>query len=103
MKRILPILFLFLMRNSVILVLFAVMPHPSVFAKEGLLNSSYEEVAARPGKRCSHDKAKLSGIRYNRYHFETRGWKAAVPFTDGKAQHLDTEKGDGSLISAQAR
>jgi len=87
------------MRKSVILVFFAAMSHSFVLAKEGLLNSSYEEVAATLGKPSSHDNGNVSGIRYDRYHFETSGWKAAVLFIDGKAQKLDTEKSDGSPLS----
>ena len=89
------------MRKLLILVLFAAMPHSSVLAKEGLLNSSYEEVASILGKPSSHDNGNVSGIRYDRYHFETRGWKAAVLFIDGKAQKLDTEKSDGSPLSVE--
>ena len=89
------------MRKLVILVLFAGMSHSSVLAKDGLLNSSYEEVAAILGKPSSHDNGNVSGIRYDRYHFETRGWKAAVLFIDGKAQKFDTEKSDGSPLSVQ--
>jgi len=76
----------------VILVLLAALSQSSVLAEGGLLNSSYEEVAAILGKPSSHDNGNVSGIRYDRYHFETRGWKAAVLFIDGKAQKLDTEK-----------
>jgi len=89
------------MRKLAILVLFAAMPQSFVLAKEGLLNSSYEEVAAILGKPSSHDNGSVSGIRYDRYHFETRGWKAAVLFIDGKAQKLDTEKSDGSPLSVE--
>jgi len=89
------------MRKSVILVLFAAMSDSSVLAKAGLLNSSYEEVAAVLGKPSSHDNGNVSGIRYDRYHFETRGWKAAVLFIDGKAQKFDTEKSDGSQLSVE--
>jgi len=91
----------YLMRKLLILLLFASMPLSSVLAKEGLLNSSYEEVASILGKPSSHDNGSVSGIRYDRYHFETRGWKAAVLFIDGKAQKLDTEKGDGSSLSIE--
>src|SRR5439155_12965144 len=92
---------IYLMRKLLILVLFAAMSHSSVLAKEGLLNSSYEEVASILGKPSSHDNGSVSGIRYDRYHFETRGWKAAVLFIDGKAQKLDTEKSDGSPLSVE--
>ncbi len=88
-------------RKFLILVLFAAMPHCSVLAKEGLLNSSYEEVASTLGKPSSHDNGSVSGIRYDRYHFEARGWKAAVLFIDGKAQKFDTEKSDGSPLSVE--
>jgi hypothetical protein len=86
------------MKKFVTLVFFVVVSHSSVLAKEGLLNSSFEEVAAILGKPSSHDNGNVSGIRYDRYHFETRGWKAAVLFIDGKAQKLDTEKSDGSQL-----
>ena len=89
------------MRKLAILVLFAAMSHSSVLAEGGLLNSSYEEVVAILGKPSSHDTGNVSGIRYDRYHFETRGWKAAVLFIDGKAQKLDTEKSDVSPLSVQ--
>ena len=78
-----------------ILVLFAAMSHSSAFTKGGLLNSSYEEVAAILGKPSSHDHGNVSGIAYDRFHFETRGWKTAVLFIDGRVQKLDTEKSDG--------
>ena len=91
------------MRKSVILILFAVMLHSSVLAEGGLLNSSYEEVAATLGKPSSHDNGNVSGIRYDRYHFETRGWKAAVLFIDGKAQKIDTDKSDGSALSVEEK
>ena len=91
------------MRKLLILVFFAAMPLSSVLAKEGLLNSSFEEVASILGKPSSHDNGSVSGIRYDRYHFETRGWKAAVLFIDGKAQKLDTEKSDGSPLSLRTR
>src|SRR5438874_5773881 len=91
------------MRKSVILALIAAMPHCSVLAKEGLLNSSFEEVASVLGKPASHDNGSVSGIRYDRYHFETRGWKAAVLFIDVKAQKLDTEQSDGSPLSVDEK
>jgi len=91
----------YLMRKLLILVLFAAMLHSSVLAKEGLLNSSYEEVASILGKPSSHDKGSISGIQYDRYHFEARGWKAAVLFIAGKAQKLDTERSDGSPLSVE--
>ncbi len=86
-----------------ILVLFAAMSHSSVLAKEGLLNSSYEEVVAILGKPSSHNNGNVSGTAYDRYHFETRGWKTAVLFIDGKAQKLDTEKSDGSPLSVEEK
>jgi len=89
------------MRKLLILLFSAAMPFSSVLAKEGLLNSSYEEVASILGKPFSHDKGSVSGIRYDRYHFEKDGWKAAVLFIDGKAQKLDTEKSDGSSLSVE--
>ena len=79
------------------------MSHSSAFAKGGLLNSSYEEVASILGKPSSHDNGNLSGIKYDRYHFETRGWKTAVLFIDGRAQIFDTEKSDGSPISVEQK
>src|SRR5206468_8246394 len=89
------------MMKLLILVLFAAISHSSVLAKEGLLNSSYEEVASTLGKPSGHDNGSVSGIRYDRYHFEARGWKAAVLFIDGKAQKIDTEKSDGSPLSVE--
>ena len=91
------------MRKLVILVLFAAMSHSSAFAKGGLLNSSYEEVAAILGKPSSHDHGNVSGIKYDRYHFETRGWKTSVLFIDGRAQKFDTEKSDGSPLSIEEK
>src|ERR1700720_2461283 len=91
------------MRKLVILVLFAAMSHASLLAKGGLLNSSYEEVAAILGKPSSHDNGNVSGIQYDRYHFETRGWKTAVLFVDGKAQKLDTKKSDGLTLSVEEK
>src|SRR6266403_5917664 len=93
----------YLMRKLLILVLFAAMSHSSVLAKAGLLNSSYEEVAAILGEPSSHDKGNVSGIQYDRYHFETRGWKTALLFIDGKAQKFDTEKTDGSPLSLEEK
>ncbi len=91
------------MRKLVILVLFAALSQSSVLAEGGLLNSSYEEVAAILGKPSSHDNGNVSGIQYDRYHFETRGWKTAVLFIDRKAQKLDTEKSDGSPLSVEEK
>src|SRR5260370_13158022 len=87
------------MRKFVIFVLFAAMPHSSVLAKEGLLNSSYEEVASILGKPSSHDNGNVSGIRYDRYHFETRGWKATVLLHTGTAKKLATEQSTGSTLT----
>ena len=87
------------MRKLVILGFFAAMSHSSAFAKGGILNSSYDEVAAILGKPSSHDHGDVSGVGYDRYHFETNGWKTAVLFIDGRAQKFDTEKSDGSPLS----
>ena len=89
------------MRKLLILVLFAAMSHSRLLATEGLLNSSYKEVVSILGKPSSHDNGNVSGVRYDRYHFETSGWKAAVLFIDGKAQKLDTEKSDGSPLTGE--
>ena len=89
------------MRKLVILVIFAAMSHSSAFAKGGILNSSYEDVAAMLGKPSSHDHGSVSGVEYDRYHFETSGWKTAVLFIDGRAQKFDTEKSDGSPLSVE--
>src|ERR1700720_4447024 len=91
------------MRTLVILVLFAAMSHSSLLAREGLLNASYEEVAAILGKPSSHESGKVSGIAYERYHFETVGWKTTVLFVNGKAQKLDSEKSDGSPLTAEEK
>jgi hypothetical protein len=45
----------------------------------------------------------VSGIKYDRYHFETRGWKTSVLFIDGRAQKFDTEKSDGSPLSIEEK
>jgi hypothetical protein len=91
------------MRKLMMLALLAALPHSSALAKEGLLNSSYEEVERVLGKPSSHDNGNLSGIAYDRYHFETSGWKTAVLFIDGKAQKFDTEKSDGSPLSVEEK
>jgi hypothetical protein len=91
----------YLIRKLLIILFFAATPFCSVSAKEGLLNASYEEVASILGKPSSHDKGSVSGIGYDRYHFETSGWKAAVLFINGKAQKLDSEKSDGSPLSVE--
>src|SRR6476620_3119646 len=90
------------MSRFVILALVAAMSHRPAFAKGGgILNSSYEEVAAILGKPTSHDHWKVSSLEYDRYHFETKGWKTAVLFIDSRAQKLETEKSDGSPLSAE--
>lgn len=89
------------MRKFVILFLLAATPVCSVLAKDGLLNSSYDEVASILGKPTSHDDGSVSTIRYDRYHFEAGGWKAAVLFINGKAQKFDIEKSDGSPLIAE--
>jgi hypothetical protein len=89
------------MTKFLIVVLFAAMSHSFTLAKDGLLNSSYDEVAAILGKPSSHDSGSVSGIEYDRYHFETRGWKTAVLFIAGKAQKFDTEKSDASPLSVE--
>src|ERR1700741_4879719 len=86
-----------------IVVLFPGIFYSSSIASPGLLNSSYEEVAAVLGKPSSHDKGKVSGMEYDRYHFETHGWKTAVLFLNGKAQKLDTEKSDSSPLSVEEK
>jgi hypothetical protein len=91
------------MRKFVVLVLFAATSHSPVFAKGGLLNSSYEEVERVLGKPSSHDHGNVSGIKYDRYHFETSRWKTAVLFIDGRAQKFDTEKSDGSPLSIEEK
>lgn len=87
--------------RKLLILLFAAMPLCSLLAKDVLLNSSYEEVASILGKPSSHDTGSVSGIRYDRYHFEKGGWKAAVLFIDGKAQKLDTEKSGGLSLSVE--
>ena len=72
----------------------------SGYAKDGFLNSSVEEVTAVLGKAVSHENGNVSGIAYERYHFETEGWKTTVLFINGKAQKLDTEKSDGLPLTA---
>ena len=91
------------MRKFAIFILFAGMSQSPGLAKDGLLNSSFEEVAAILGKPSSHDNGKVSGIAYDRYHFETHGWKTAVLFIDGKAQKLDTEKSDGLPLTLKEK
>ena len=92
------------MRKLVILAFFAAaMSHSPAFAKGGVLNASYEEVEKMLGKPSRHDHGKLSDIEYDRYHFETSGWKTAVLFIDGKAQKFETEKSDGSPLSDEEK
>jgi hypothetical protein len=53
------------------------------------------------GEPSSHDHGQISNTKYDRYHFQTSGWKTAVLFIDGKSQKLETEKTDGSAVNAQ--
>ena len=89
------------MGKLALLVLFAVMARSSAWAKGGILNLSYEEVAAVLGKPTSHDHGDLSGVAYDRYHFETSGWKTAVLFIEDRAQKFETEKSDGGPLSPE--
>jgi len=89
-----------MIKGLLISVLFGILVH-SVAAKEGLLNASYDEIVAALGKPSSHDHGQISNTQYDRYHFQTSGWKTAVLFIDGKSQKLETEKTDGSAINAQ--
>ncbi len=91
------------MKKSLILILLVGLSVSPPSADGGILNSSYEVVAAMLGKPSSHDHGDLSGIGYERYHFETNGWKTAVLFIDGRAQKFDTLKSDGSAISADEK
>ena len=91
------------MRKLAVLALFAAMPHCAALAKGGVLNSSYEEVEKVLGKPSSHDHGNLSGIKYDRYHFETSGWKTSVLFIEGKAQKFETEKSDGAPLSDEEK
>lgn len=61
------------------------------------------EVVAVLGKPSSHETGKVSGIAYERYHFETENWKTTVLFIEGKAQKLDTEKSDSSPLSDEEK
>ena len=90
-------------KKFALVVFAAAAAHSSAQAREGLLNASYQEVAAILGKPSSHESGKVSGIAYERYHFETVGWKTAVLFVDGRVQKLDTEKSDGSLLTAEEK
>jgi hypothetical protein len=83
----------------VVLALFMVMPYSPALASGGVLGSSYEEVEKMLGKPSRHDHGKLLDVAYDRYHFETGGWKTAVLFIEGKAQKFETEKSDGSPLS----
>lgn len=91
------------MRTFLIVVLFVAMSYSSAIAGPGLLNSSYEEIAAILGKPSNHYNGNVSGIQYDRYHFESHGWKTDVLFLDGKAQKLDTEKSDGSPLNVEEK
>ena len=91
------------MKKFTLVVFVAATAHSSAQAREGLLNASYEEVAAILGKPSSHESGKVSGIAYERYHFETVGWKTTVLFVNGKAQKLDSEKSDGSPLTAEEK
>ena len=86
-------------KKSLLVLLFTGLWHSSAFASSGLLNSSYEEVVAILGQPSSRDHGNLSGIEYDRCHFEAHGWKTIVLFVSGKAQKLDTEKSDGSPLT----
>jgi hypothetical protein len=90
-------------KKFALVVFVAATAHSSAQAREGLLNASYEEVAAILGKPSSHESGKVSGIAYERYHFETVGWKTTVLFVNGKAQKLDSEKSDGSPLTAEEK
>jgi len=70
-------------------------------AKEGLLNASYEEIVAVLGEPSAHDHGQISNTNYDRYHFQTTGWKTAVLFIEGKSQKLETEKIDGSSVTGE--
>ena len=91
------------MNKLLIVVILAAIALCSAYAKDGLLNSSVEEVAAILGQPTSHETGKVSGVAYERYHFETEGWKTTVLFVNGKAQKLDTEKSDGSPLAAEEK
>jgi hypothetical protein len=91
------------MRKLPVLLAFTAFVHSSALAGPGLLNSSFEEVAAILGKASSHEHGDVAGIKYDRYHFEQHGWKTAVLFIDGKTQKLETQKSDGSALNAQEK
>jgi hypothetical protein len=88
-----------MIKRLLITMLFAALAHRAA-AKEGLLNASYEEMVTALGKPSGHDHGQISNTPYDRYYFQTSGWKTAVLFIDGKSQKLETEKIDGSAISA---
>ena len=88
-------------RFVILAVVAAISLCPAIAKGGGILNSSYEEVAAVFGQPSSHDHGKVSSVEYDRYHFETKGWKTAVLFIDSRAQKFETEKGDGSPLSAE--
>jgi hypothetical protein len=88
------------MKTSALLVCVAtIISCCSAFAKSGILGSSLEEVEGMLGQPISHERGKLVAIEFDHYHFETRGWKTAVLFIEGKAQKFETEKSDGSPLS----
>ena len=55
------------------------------------------------GEPSIHETGKVSGIAYERYHFETDTWQTTVLFIDGKAQKLDPEKCDNSPLSDEEK
>jgi hypothetical protein len=85
-------------KRLLVSMLWAVVAH-SAAGKEGLLNASYEEVVAVLGEPSAHDHGEISHSIYERYYFQTSGWKTAVLFVDGKSQKLETEKIDGSAVT----
>jgi hypothetical protein len=91
------------MSKLLIVVILVAIARCSAYAKDGLLNSSVEEVAEVLGQPISHETGKVSGVAYERYHFETEDWKTTVLFVDGKAQKLDTEKCDGSPVTDEEK
>jgi hypothetical protein len=88
------------MKTSALLVCFvAIVSSCSAFGKSGILGSSREEVEGMLGPPTSQEHGKLVDIEFDRYHYETRGWKTAVLFIEGKAQKFETEKSDGSPLN----
>lgn len=87
-------------KGLLITVLFGALVH-SVAAKEGLLNASYEEIVAALGEPSAHDHGQIAATHFDRYYFQTFGWKTAVLFIEGKSQKLETEKIDGSAVSVE--